>query len=176
MSAASLARGYNPCVRFAVLVLTASLSLAACSTTMTGRRQLTLIHEDRMDAMGIAAFASLKRSGELNRDPAINEYVQCVVVAILEVAPPENGPDDGRWEVLVFEDTTLFIANGYVVRKSKVVASTHIQVRCRKLFGATERFPPLYTEVTKMYVADGREEGQINQNGEKGCSEVKFHD
>jgi predicted Zn-dependent protease len=28
-----------------------------------------------------------------------------VVVAILEVIPPGYGPDDGRWEVLVFEDT-----------------------------------------------------------------------
>ena len=73
---------------------------------MTGRKQLTLIHEDRMDAMGIAAFASLKSEGALNKDPAVNEYVQCVVIAILEVAPHENGPDDGRWEVLVFEDTT----------------------------------------------------------------------
>ena len=73
---------------------------------MTGRKQLTLIHEDKMDAMGIAAFASLKQQGELNQDPAINEYVKCVVIAILEVIPPEYGPDDGRWEVLVFEDST----------------------------------------------------------------------
>ena len=73
---------------------------------MTGRRQLTLIHEDKMDAMGIAAFATLKRDGDLTQDRAINEYVRCVVVAILEVIPREYGPDDGRWEVLVFEDPT----------------------------------------------------------------------
>ena len=71
---------------------------------MTGRKQLTLIHEDKMDAMGIAAFASLKQQSELNQDPVINEYVTCVTVAILEVIPAEYGPDDGRWEVLVFED------------------------------------------------------------------------
>ena len=108
MSAGSLAWRYNPCVRFGVLilVLAASLCAAACSTTMTGRRQLTLIHDDKMDAMGIAAFTSLRQQGELNQDPAINEYVRCVVVAILEVIPPEYGPDDGRWEVLVFEDST----------------------------------------------------------------------
>ena len=73
---------------------------------MTGRRQLTLIHEDKMDALGIAAFASLKHEGELNQDPAIDDYVRCVVVAILEVGPAEYGPDDGRWEVLVFENAT----------------------------------------------------------------------
>jgi predicted Zn-dependent protease len=87
-------------------MLALSLSVAACSTTMTGRKQLTLIHDDRMDAMGIAAFASLKQQGELNQDPALNEYVTCVVVAILEVIPTEYGPDDGHWEVLVFEDST----------------------------------------------------------------------
>jgi predicted Zn-dependent protease len=59
-----------------------------------------------MHAMGIAAFASLKQQGKLNQDPAIDEYVRCVVVAILEVIPTEYGPDDGRWEVLVFEDST----------------------------------------------------------------------
>jgi predicted Zn-dependent protease len=88
------------------LVLALSLFVAACSTTMTGRKQLTLIHEDRMDALGIAAFTSLKQQGELNQDPAINEYVQCVVIAIVEVIPPGYGPDDGRWEVLVFEEST----------------------------------------------------------------------
>ncbi|MBW2225599.1 MAG: M48 family metallopeptidase [Deltaproteobacteria bacterium] len=93
-------------MRFGVLVLAVSLCVGACSTTMTGRRQLTLIHEDKMDAMGIAAFASLKRDGELTQDRAIKEYVRCVVVSILEVIPREYGPDDGRWEVLVFEDTT----------------------------------------------------------------------
>jgi len=51
------------------LVLALSLLAAGCSTTMTGRKQLTLIHEDKMDAMGIAAFASLKSEGELSQDP-----------------------------------------------------------------------------------------------------------
>lgn len=73
---------------------------------MTGRRQLTLIHDDRMDAMGIAAFASLKAEGKLSQDPDINEYVVCVAAAILEVVPTQYGPDDGRWEVLVFDDPT----------------------------------------------------------------------
>jgi predicted Zn-dependent protease len=73
---------------------------------MTGRRQLTLISEDKMDAMGVATFASLKQQGTLSRDPGVNEYVICITRALLEVVPPEYGPDDGRWEVLVFEDNT----------------------------------------------------------------------
>lgn len=73
---------------------------------MTGRRQLTLINEDKMDAMGAAAFASLKEQGELSQDPRLKEYVICVTRAILEVIPARYQPDDGRWEVLVFEDNT----------------------------------------------------------------------
>jgi predicted Zn-dependent protease len=73
---------------------------------MTGRRQLTLINEDKMDAMGIAAFTSLKQQGKLSQDRAVNAYVVCVARAIVEVISPEHQPDGGRWEVLVFEDNT----------------------------------------------------------------------
>ena len=65
---------------------------------MTGRRQLTLIDEDRMDAMGIAAFASLKADGKLSQDPGVNEYVVCIARAVLEVVPQEYQPDGNRWE------------------------------------------------------------------------------
>lgn len=88
------------------MVLAASVWVAACSTTMTGRRQLTLIHDDKMDALGLAAFASLKAEGKLSQDPSTNAYVSCVAAAIVEVVPAENGPNDGRWEVLVFDDPT----------------------------------------------------------------------
>jgi predicted Zn-dependent protease len=86
--------------------LAVALCATACSTTMTGRRQLTLIDDAKMDALGISAFASLKAEGTLNQDPAVNAYVSCVAAAIVEVVPRELGPSDGRWEVLVFEDPT----------------------------------------------------------------------
>lgn len=82
------------------------LGVAACSTTMTGRRQLTLIDDAKMDEMGLAAFASLKQQGELSQDVMVNDYVQCVATAILEVIPPGAGPKNGKWEALVFEDPT----------------------------------------------------------------------
>jgi predicted Zn-dependent protease len=72
---------------------------------MTGRRQLTLMSEDEMDAMGASTFAQLREQRPLSQDPSVNEYVVCVARAILEVVPPEHGPDDGRWEVLIFEDS-----------------------------------------------------------------------
>lgn len=71
---------------------------------MTGRRQLTLLDDDKMDALGVATFASIKEESEINHDRATNEYVVCVAAAILQVTPRQHGPDGGRWEVLVFED------------------------------------------------------------------------
>lgn len=73
---------------------------------MTGRRQLTLIDDAKMNELGVTTFASLKKEAELNHDRATNEYVVCVAAAILQVAPREHGPPDGRWEVLVFDDPT----------------------------------------------------------------------
>jgi len=73
---------------------------------MTGRKQITLFDDNKMDEMGVAAFASLKQEGKLDRDPAVNKYVTCVATTILKVTPKEAGPANGRWEVLVFEDAT----------------------------------------------------------------------
>ncbi|MDH3622644.1 MAG: M48 family metallopeptidase [Myxococcales bacterium] len=93
--------------RFRLLgLLLLGLGVAACSTTMTGRRQLTLIDDAKMDEMGLAAFASLKQQGELSQDVMVNDYVQCVATAILEVIPPGAGPKNGKWEALVFDDPT----------------------------------------------------------------------
>lgn len=89
------------------LTLWLALCLVACSTTMTGRRQLTLLPDDRMDSLGASAFTDLKQQQKVERDAAINTYVRCVAEPILEVIP-EGGaaPENGRWEVVVFEDST----------------------------------------------------------------------
>lgn len=81
--------------------------MVACSTTMTGRKQLTLINDAKMDELGVAAFTDLKKEAKVASDSAANDYVLCVSDAILAVVP--NGgaaPKDGKWEVLVFEDET----------------------------------------------------------------------
>lgn len=82
------------------------LSLGGCTTTLTGRKQLTLVPKARMNALGASAFASIKRKQTLSEDAATNEYVQCVASAILEVVSLDSGPQAGAWEVRVFEDST----------------------------------------------------------------------
>ncbi|MDH3729419.1 MAG: M48 family metallopeptidase, partial [Myxococcales bacterium] len=83
------------------------LLIAACSTTMTGRRQLTLINDAKMDALGVAAFTDIKQQGKVDRDRAANAYVHCVADPILAVIPKGGAaPKDGKWEVIVFDDPT----------------------------------------------------------------------
>lgn len=85
----------------------ATLALGACSTTMTGRKQLALIDDDKMDALGVAAFADLKKEGKVSADTGTNQYVRCVAKAILAVVPQGGAaPKDGKWEILVFQDPT----------------------------------------------------------------------
>lgn len=88
---------------------------------MTGRRQLTLIDDNKMNAMGLAAFADLKQQGKLSQDQMVNDYVQCVASAIVAVIPSDGGPRDGRWEVLVFEDPT---PNAFALPGGKVGVHT----------------------------------------------------
>jgi len=81
--------------------------MLACSTTMTGRRQLTLIDDQKMDELGVAAFNDLKKETKVSKDSAAAAYVRCVADALLTVVPKGGpAPKDGRWEVLVFEDPT----------------------------------------------------------------------
>jgi len=88
---------------------------------MTGRKQLTLINEDKMDAMGIAAFTDLKQQEKLDRDPATNAYVKCVADAIVDAIPTQYRPKQGQWEVLVFEDPT---PNAFALPGGKIGVQT----------------------------------------------------
>jgi predicted Zn-dependent protease len=94
----------------------------ACSTTMTGRRQLTLIDDAKMDQLGIAAFRDLKAEEKVSTDAAMNRYVRCVADAIINVIPKGGAaPEDGNWEVLVFEDPT---PNAFALPGGKVGVHT----------------------------------------------------
>jgi len=81
--------------------------IAACSTTMTGRKQLTLVNDAKMDELGVAAFTDLKTEGKVEKDAVTNEYVRCVADPILAIIPKGGAaPKDGKWELVVFEDET----------------------------------------------------------------------
>ena len=98
-----------------------SLAVASCATTMTGRKQLNMISDDKMDAMGIAAFTDLVQKGSVEADPATNAYVRCVADAIIAVVPEQYAPKDAEWEVVVFEDPT---PNAFALPGAKIGVHT----------------------------------------------------
>ena len=93
--------------RLATFGFVGLLVLAACSTTMTGRKQLTLVNDAKMDELGVAAFTDLKTEGTVDKDIATNEYMRCVADPILAIIPKGGAaPNDGKWELVVFQDET----------------------------------------------------------------------
>ena len=95
------------CLSRAVLGLATACLLAACATTPTGRRQLTLFAPQEMARMGNAAYTKTLDNTPIDRDAALNRYVSCVSGHLTAVVPTPKG-DSGRWRVTVFkEDKTI---------------------------------------------------------------------
>ena len=86
----------------ATLAILMMLSIAACSTSPTGRSQLTLFPDSQIASMGTAAYQEMKQQTPISGDPGINAYVNCVTDAILAQVP---GNTD--WEVTVFDDEAV---------------------------------------------------------------------
>ncbi|QFU02993.1 TPR repeat-containing protein YfgC precursor [Halomonas sp. THAF5a] len=91
-----------------------SLGLAACTTSPTGRSQLTLLSDEQLDQMGAQAFAQYQQ--EL---PTVGgaplRYVQCVTDAVVRALPPQSR--NQNWQVKVFasEQANAFaLPGGYV--------------------------------------------------------------
>jgi predicted Zn-dependent protease len=76
------------------------IALAACTTSPTGRSQLSLVSNDQLDQMGRQAFQQyqqdLPAAGE-----AEQRYAQCVAEALVAELPAEHRQQD--WQIRVFE-------------------------------------------------------------------------
>ena len=89
---------------FAVLILV-SYTLVACSTSPTGRSQLTLFPSAELNKMGITAFNQMREETPVYTDAATNRYVNCITDALLEQV---TGSDrDLDWEMVVFDDDAV---------------------------------------------------------------------
>lgn len=90
----------------ATILLVVALALTvACATSPTGRRQLMLMPDAQMNAMGNQAFREMENETPVNKDPSINSYVKCVADAI--TALPRVQEESPDWEVVVFDDKTV---------------------------------------------------------------------
>jgi predicted Zn-dependent protease len=90
--------------------------LAACAVSPTGRQQFLVMNQRQVDAMGAQAFAEMKDSKSVDRNPAINAYVQCVARAITAELPTRQ-----RWEVAVFRESS---ANAFALPGGKIGVNT----------------------------------------------------
>ncbi|NLS13315.1 M48 family metallopeptidase [Vibrio sp. SM6] len=82
-------------------LIAASLLIAACAQSPTGRNQITMLSGQQMTQLGAQSFEQMKKEIPISNDAATNRYVQCVTNAILKTIPPQ--PDFEEWEVVVFE-------------------------------------------------------------------------
>jgi len=94
-------------IRYLAFIV-AVLALSGCERTPTGRSQLALVPDQAMAEMGERAFARMRDSQPVSKDPVAREQVQCVageiVAAAGRVYPDADYPES--WEVVVFEDAS----------------------------------------------------------------------
>ncbi len=77
------------------------LFLTACSTSSTGRKQVSLYSDDELNHMGITSFEQMKKEIPISKDKATNDFVFCVAKAITTNVP--ESAHQGDWEVVVFD-------------------------------------------------------------------------
>ena len=73
--------------------------IASCATSPTGKRQLNLVSDKQMTAMGLNAYSDMKKSIPISNDRRQTAYVQCIGNAITSELN-----DNTQWEVTLFDD------------------------------------------------------------------------
>ncbi|MCE0557789.1 MULTISPECIES: M48 family metallopeptidase [unclassified Motilimonas] len=86
---------------FKTSLLCASLALAGCSTSPTGRGQVIMFSDTEMTQLGTQSFEEMKKQEKISLDKKTNQYVACVTNAITKQLPPQNSFQ--HWEVVVFD-------------------------------------------------------------------------
>ena len=99
------------------LLLLPLLLVIACEESPTGRKQLTLLPDSQLAAMGEQAFDELKRTQPITTDPAVNALVRCVAEAVITALPDQQQ----SWEVVVFNDP---VPNAFALPGGKIGVNT----------------------------------------------------
>ncbi len=73
--------------------------IASCATSPTGKRQLNLVSDKQMTAMGLNAYSDMKKSIPISNDRRQTAYVRCIGNAITSELN-----DNTQWEVTLFDD------------------------------------------------------------------------
>lgn len=86
----------------ALILILALLVAAACEESPTGRKQVTLVPDAQMSAIGERTFAEMLRSQPVVTDQRVRDGVGCVAQALVDALPEPQG----TWSVAVFDDPT----------------------------------------------------------------------
>jgi predicted Zn-dependent protease len=96
-------------------------TLSACSTSSTGRNQVSLYSNDELNQMGITSFDKMKQEIPISKDKATNDFVMCVANAI--TANVSKSAHQGEWEVVVFDSAQV---NAFALPGGKIGVYTGI--------------------------------------------------
>ncbi|NQY64112.1 MAG: M48 family metallopeptidase [Alteromonadaceae bacterium] len=105
----------------AVTLCCTVISLTACTTSSTGRNQITLFSNSELGKMGIASFDEMKKKEAISQGKATNQFVQCVANAIIKNVP--ESAHQGEWEVVVFDSEQI---NAFALPGGKIGVYTGI--------------------------------------------------
>lgn len=100
------------CFLTSLIILTHS-----CATSPTGRKQLNIVGDEQMAAMGRQSFASLKKEGKISHHSHYNQLTKCLSYDLLKAA--NQNPNE--WEVVVFDDNS---ANAFALPGNKIGVHT----------------------------------------------------
>lgn len=98
-----------------LLTVFALVSLAACSTTETGRAQLTIKSEQQMEYEAKQAYEMMRANLPLVKDQATINYVACVANALIDVL--EEPEKSMYWELALFDQP---VVNASVMAGGKI--------------------------------------------------------
>lgn len=112
---------FKPLSVFILLVCPIIFSMAACSVSPLGRRQVKMMPASQMSTMGIQAFNQMKTSIPQEKDPAMNRYVKCISKELLKALPLESHFTPDGWELVVFQDKS---ANAFALPGKKIGVHT----------------------------------------------------
>lgn len=97
------------------------LTVSACSTSSTGRNQISLYSNAELNQMGVTSFDQMKKEIPISKDKATNDFVLCVANAITINVP--QSAHQGEWEVVVFDSAQV---NAFALPGGKIGVYTGI--------------------------------------------------
>lgn len=93
-----------------LIILLLAAMLTACAVSPTGRHQLSLFPEQKIDQLGVQSYQKIKQETPASNNRALNNYVACVAHAI-------TAQVGGEWEVTLFQSDQV---NAFALPGNKI--------------------------------------------------------